>query len=124
MKKIILSILLLSVTTVLFSQTIQTKKINSEILQNERYLKIYVPPSYTSDTSKHYPLTIVFDAEYLFDMYVGNSILFASKDEAPEQIIVGINQNYHGERYEDCSYQKIVYPQDKVKLFINLLKLN
>ncbi|UMB61012.1 alpha/beta hydrolase-fold protein [Lutibacter sp. A80] len=106
MKKLLLSILLLSISTFLFSQTIQTKKFNSEILQNERYLKIYVPPSYTSETSKHYPLTIVFDAEYLFDMYVGNSILFATKDKAPEQIIVGINQNYNGERYEDCAYQK------------------
>ncbi len=106
MKKFLLSILLLSISTLMFSQKIQTKKFNSEILQNERYLKIYIPPSYTSESEKHYPLTIVFDAEYLFDMYVGNSILFATKDEAPEQIIVGINQNYNGERYDDCSYQK------------------
>ncbi|UMB54835.1 alpha/beta hydrolase-fold protein [Lutibacter sp. A64] len=106
MKKFLLSILLLSISTLMFSQKIQTKKFNSEILQNDRYLKIYIPPSYTSESEKHYPLTIVFDAEYLFDMYVGNSILFATKDEAPEQIIVGINQNYNGERYDDCSYQK------------------
>jgi len=106
MKKILLSILVVFNTTFVLSQNIETKKFNSEILQSERYLKIYVPPSYTSETSKQYPLTIVFDAEYLFDLYVGNSILFASTDKAPEQIIVGINQNYNGERYQDCSFKK------------------
>ena len=106
MKKNLLSILIILSSTILFSQNIETKKFNSEILQNDRYLKIYVPPSYTIETSKQYPLTIVLDAEYLFDMYVGNSILFASKDKAPEQIIVGVNQNYNGERYQDCSYQE------------------
>ena len=106
MKNNLLSILIILSSTFLFSQNIETKKFNSEILQNDRYLKIYVPPSYTVQTSKQYPLTIVLDAEYLFDMYVGNSILFASKDKAPEQIIVGVNQNYNGERYQDCSYQE------------------
>lgn len=124
MKKILLSILIILSSTILFSQNIETKKFNSEILQNDRYLKIYVPPSYTSETSKQYPLTIVFDAEYLFDVYVGNSILFASKDKAPEQIIVGINQNYNGERYEDCSYQKEnSFPTQEGDAFYQFIKI-
>lgn len=104
MKKLILSILIASSTFQLFSQNIITKKFNSEILETDRYLKIYVPPSYNAEDTQMYPLTIVLDAEILFDVYVGNSILFTAKDKAPEQIIVGINQNYYNKRYEDCSY--------------------
>ncbi|MDP3312498.1 alpha/beta hydrolase [Lutibacter sp.] len=88
------------------SQQIQVKKINSRELGTERILKIYVPPSYNEDNTKLYPITVVLDAEYLFDVYVGNAILFANIDEAPEQIIVGIYQNQFNERFEDCSFQK------------------
>jgi hypothetical protein len=124
MKKILLSFIGIFSVTLLFSQNIETKKFNSEILQNDRYLKIYIPPSYASETSKQYPLTIVFDAEYLFDMYVGNSILFANKDKAPEQIIVGINQNYNGERYQDCSYQKEnSFPTQESEAFYQFIKI-
>ncbi|WP_298370141.1 alpha/beta hydrolase-fold protein [uncultured Lutibacter sp.] len=103
MKKLIVSLLILSLSYNVYSQNIKTKKFSSEILQNDRYLKIYVPPSYATEETKMYPLTIVLDAEFIFDVYVGNSILFANKDKAPEQIIVGINQNHYGERYQDCS---------------------
>ena len=98
-------ILTIFFTTILFSQNIQEKKFNSRELNTDRYLKIYIPPSYAVDSTKLYPVAIVLDAEYLFDVYVSNSILFASKDEAPEQIIIGINQNQYNERYQDCSYQ-------------------
>ncbi|MBI9041281.1 alpha/beta hydrolase-fold protein [Lutibacter sp.] len=106
MKKILFLSFFLSFTILSFSQDIQLKKFNSKMLNNERYLKIYVPPSYAIDSTKLYPVAIILDAEYLFDVYVGNAILFANKDEAPEQIIVGINQNYYDERYKDCSYLK------------------
>lgn len=106
MKKIILPLLVILLTTVGYSQNIQLKKFTSIQLNEDRYLKIYIPPNYTEDSKKQYPLTVVLDAEYLFDTYVGNSILFAYKDEAPEQIIVGITQNQHSERYEDCSYSQ------------------
>ncbi|MBP8792321.1 MAG: hypothetical protein KBH29_03995 [Lutibacter sp.] len=105
MKKSILTLVLSSITFILFSQDIKIKKFNSIELNADRFLKIYVPPSYTSETTKVYPVAIILDAEYLFDVYVGNSILFANKDEAPEQIIVGINQNYYNEREKDCSFQ-------------------
>ncbi|SDX29586.1 hypothetical protein SAMN05444411_104139 [Lutibacter oricola] len=88
------------------AQHVKTKNFDSQELGIDRFLKIYIPPSYYSDSTKVYPLTIVLDAEFLFDTYVGNAILFAKKEEAPEQIIVGINQNYNDARYEDCSYSK------------------
>jgi hypothetical protein len=33
---------------------------------------------------------VVLDEEYLFETYVGSAILFAKKDKAPKQIVVGI----------------------------------
>jgi len=107
MKKLFLLLITILITNSNFSQNIENKIFNSLELNNDRYLRIYVPPSYNhSNTDKLYPLTIVLDAEYLFDVYVGNAILFAQKEKAPEQIIVGISQNQYNERYEDCSYLK------------------
>ncbi|MFD1292545.1 alpha/beta hydrolase [Lutibacter holmesii] len=106
MKKIILLLVCCFLVQQANSQNIKLKNFDSEELGIERTLKIYIPPSYYTDSTKFYPLTIVLDAEYLFDVYVGNAILFANKDEAPEQIIVGINQNKYDERYQDCSYLK------------------
>ena len=74
-----------------FSQTIVKKTINSDYLGTNREIKIYLPKGYDEDKEKNYPLAIVLDSEYLFDLYVGNAVLFATKDKAPEQIIVGIN---------------------------------
>lgn len=74
-----------------YGQQILTTTIESDYLENSRDMRIYIPKSYELDSVKSYPLAIVFDAEFLFDIYVGNSVLFASKDKAPEQIVVGIN---------------------------------
>ncbi|QNM87045.1 hypothetical protein H9W90_02835 [Polaribacter pectinis] len=74
-----------------YSQKIIDKNIESDILETTRNLKIYLPQGYEKDSVKNYPLAVVFDAEYLFDAYVGNSVLFAAKDKAPKQIIVGVS---------------------------------
>jgi len=96
--------LLFSIYT--FSQNVQTETFKSvELsgeLNNERIIKIYIPESYKQDSTRVYPLALVLDAEYLFDIYVANSKLFALKDKAPEQIVVGIYQNQRNERKTDC----------------------
>ena len=74
-----------------FSQKLITKKINSDILEATRTLKIHLPKGYKKEDAKNYPLAVVFDADYLFDAYVGNAVLFAAKDKAPQQIVVGIS---------------------------------
>ena len=74
-----------------FSQKLINKNLESDILETTRNLKIYLPEGYEKDSIKNYPLAVVFDAEYLFDAYVGNSVLFAAKDKAPKQIVVGIS---------------------------------
>lgn len=103
MKKIFY--LLLFFTNVLFAQQTLTETINSSELGTKRTIKIYLPASYKEETERQYPLTIVFDADYLFDVYVGNSVLFAQKDKAPEQIVVGIVQS-GDKRYIDCDYDQ------------------
>jgi len=77
-----------------FSQKTITKDLESDILETQRNLKIYIPEGYDKETEKNYPLAVVFDAELLFDSYVGNSILFAAKDKAPKQIVVGISMKH------------------------------
>ncbi len=106
MKKIIYLFLFISAPS-LFGQHITLKDFNSIALGTTRTLKIYIPPSYEKDTTRLYPLTVLFDGDFLFDVYVGNAKLFAQRDKAPEQIIVGIIQNDHKERYTDCSYDKV-----------------
>jgi predicted alpha/beta superfamily hydrolase len=74
-----------------FSQTIIKKTITSDYLNATREIKIYLPKGYDKNEEKNYPIAIVLDAEYMFDLYVGNAVLFAEKDKAPKQIIIGIN---------------------------------
>ena len=74
-----------------FSQTVIKKTITSDYLSSTREIKIYLPKGYDKNEKKNYPLAIVLDAEYMFDLYVGNAVLFAEKDKAPKQIIIGVN---------------------------------
>jgi len=103
MKKNLL--LLLFISTFAFAQEkIIIKEFDSYELDTKRNVKIYLPQSYEENKESTYPVAIVFDAEYLFDLYVANAKLFASKNKAPEQIIVGVFQNQGDERYTDCDY--------------------
>lgn len=122
MKKIVLiSCLLLSIS--IFSQQIINHTIDSYELGEKRETRIYLPDSYEENTERQYPVTVVLDAEYLFDVYVGNAILFTQKDKAPEQIIIGINQNYNDMRYKDCAYDKgSSYPTGKSESFYRFIR--
>lgn len=103
MKKITL-LLFLFCAVLTAQENISIKKFNSRLLNTERILKIYVPPSYESNPENTYPVAIVFDGEYLFDLYLANAQLFAAQQRAPEQIVVGIFQNQNNERYTDCDF--------------------
>jgi len=92
MKKLTLLLILL-ISIALSAQKTITTTINSYELGNEREIRIYIPPSYEQDSARYYPMAVILDADYLFDVYIGNSILFSQKEKAPEQIVVGINQN-------------------------------
>ena len=107
MKTKISIILLFFIILTGFSQEIFVKEFESDALNTTRLLKIAIPKSYKENPDRMYPLTIVLDSEYLFDIYVANAKLFANKDKAPEQIVVGVIQNQNKERYKDCSYNKV-----------------
>ena len=106
MKNLCAKLFFLLFTVFAFSQNVQTETFKSvELsgeLNSERTIKIYIPESYKQDSTRVYPLALILDAEYLFDIYVANSKLFALKDKAPEQIVVGIYQNQRNERKTDC----------------------
>ena len=82
------------------------KKFNSFHLGEERILKIYVPDSFQENDQNTYPVSILMDGEFLFDVYLANSKLFSARDKAPEQIVVGIFQNQNEERYTDCDFSE------------------
>ncbi len=107
MKNYFIPLVVLFFYNTLFSQEIFVKEFDSDELNTTRLIKIAVPKSYEDNPDRIYPLTIVLDSEYLFDIYVANAKLFANKDKAPEQIVVGIVQNQNRERYQDCSYNKV-----------------
>lgn len=106
MKTFYLFLLALAVSFTAVAQNVSIEAFKSAELSGEmhsdRTLKIYIPDSYQEDSERVYPLAIVLDAEFLFDTYVANSRLFAAKDKAPEQIVVGIFQNQKNERKKDC----------------------
>lgn len=87
-----------------FSQNSIQQELESDILNTSRNVRIFIPESYERDSIKNYPLTIVLDEELLFDTYVGNAILFAKKDKAPEQIVVGISME--DTRVKDISFNR------------------
>ncbi|MDY0779939.1 alpha/beta hydrolase [Tenacibaculum sp. IB213877] len=76
------------------AQTTLHKKLNSIEFGKNRDLKIHLPKGYESDTTHKYPVAIVLDSDYLFDLYVGNSKIYAKADLAPKQIVVGLDTDY------------------------------
>jgi len=82
------------------------KEFDSQALESNRNLKIYLPEGYEDEEneSKNYPLAIVLNGDYLFDLYVGNSVLFSKRDKAPKQIIVGISMEKT--KGKDISFNK------------------
>ncbi len=105
MKKLVVILFLFS-SLVQAQDNITFKKFNSFNLNEERILKIYVPESFQENDKNTYPVAVIFDGDFLFDVYVANSKLFATRDKAPEQIVVGIFQNQNEERYSDCDYSE------------------
>ena len=75
----------------LLAQKTINKEYDSQVLESKRNFKIYLPEGYEENEKKNYPLAIVLNGDYLFDLYVGNSVLFSKRDKAPKQIVIGIS---------------------------------
>ncbi len=106
MNRLILTLSFLLILNV-SAQEVFFKNFHSEELGVDRTLKIYVPPSYEKENMRFYPLTILLDGDFLFDVYLGNTQMFAQRDLAPEQIIVGIFQSENNERASDIAVDKV-----------------
>ena len=78
-------------TTSLFAQT-QYEYIESDRL-GSRELKIQLPRNYEENAEKVYPLILVLDGDFLFEIVAGNVDYTSYWDDMPEAIVVGVNQD-------------------------------
>jgi len=81
----------------------------SDVLKEERNIRIHLPKSFDVTNSKSYPLIIALDGEYLFYSIIGVSEVLTFREIIPETIVVGIDQNYrelgqYPARWFDCDY--------------------
>ncbi|MBL4773360.1 MAG: alpha/beta hydrolase [Alcanivoracaceae bacterium] len=95
MKKIVLLLLLILVGLNCSAQTVsigERVSIYSEILNDNREVLIYKPPSYYFNDSSKYPVLYIMDADYNFHYVTGLIELLSSISEnIPEMIVVGVS---------------------------------
>ncbi|MFZ4105283.1 alpha/beta hydrolase [Flavobacterium sp.] len=86
-----------------------SQKVKDSVLfkkqKSYRELTISLPPSYSKETKKTYPLLFLLDGDYLFDPFQGALRFGYYWDDLPEVIIVGISQG--NERNDDCTIDQI-----------------
>ena len=85
------------------AQTIY-EEFESYKLDERRQIKIQLPRNYKDNVDKSYPLFIVLDGDYLFEVVAGNVDYYSYWEDMPEAIVVGINQVESRER--DCFYSE------------------
>lgn len=79
------------------------KDFNSTKLGTSRDIKIQLPRSYTTGY-KSYPIIVVLDGDYMFEIVAGNVDYASYWEDIPEAIVIGINQ--YGSRDEDLAYSE------------------
>lgn len=94
-KKLLFYILLFIVMQNGFSQDIsigKKDKLYSEILQEDRELSVYFPPSYNTSVNQKYPVLYILDGDYNFQYVAGFLELQGAISEIiPEMILVAIS---------------------------------
>ncbi|SDQ09642.1 alpha/beta hydrolase [Flagellimonas zhangzhouensis] len=99
---------------------VQKEIFESFKLQERRDVSYYFPEDYSDD--KLYPLIIVLDADYFFDLVVANVKFQSRLDRMPESIVVGIHQSENDLRWEDCDWEDGTgLPTEKGKMFYEFL---
>lgn len=89
-------------------------------LQERRGVSYYFPEDYSDE--KKYPLIVVLDAEYLFDIVVANAKFYSKHHRMPQAIIVGIDQAEDDIRWEDCDFEQTTgLPTEKGAQFYEFL---
>ncbi|MGC6431795.1 MAG: alpha/beta hydrolase [Jejuia sp.] len=103
MKKLLFSVFICFITNGLLAQ-VTYENFQSSKLGEERQIKIQLPRSYSIDEEKIYPVFIVLDGDYLFEVVAGNVDYYSYWEDMPECIVVGVNQL--DKRYDDCMYSE------------------
>ena len=78
---------------------------DSQKLGESREIKIQLPRGYDNNTDKSYPIVLVLDGDYLFEIVAGNVDYYSYWEDMPESIVVGINQI--DSRADDCAYSEL-----------------
>ena len=80
----------------LFFSSINAQTIYEEIQSNKlraaRQIKIQLPRNYEKNIEKSYPVFVVFDGDYLFEIVAANVDYYSYWEDMPEAIVVGVNQ--------------------------------
>ena len=106
-----------------FSQ-IKTVSFNSASLKDKRDIYISLPASYEKKTTKHYPLLLLLDGDYLLNPFTGALTYGSYWDELPEVIVVGISQNKNDQRNIDCGVDIVTgMPNEKSAAFFDFISL-
>lgn len=71
---------------------VEYESIDSQKLGESRDIKIQLPRGYEENIDKNYPLIIVFDGDYMFELVTGNVDYYSYWEDMPEAIVVGVNQ--------------------------------
>ncbi len=89
-------------------------------LQERRDVSYYFPEDYSEE--KKYPLIVVLDADYLFDVVVANAKVYGTHSRMPQAIVVGVHQSENDLRWEDCDFEQTTgLPTEKGAAFYEFL---
>ncbi|TYA70185.1 alpha/beta hydrolase [Seonamhaeicola marinus] len=102
--KLICSISVLFLTFATSFSQVKYENFTSSKLGEDRQIKIQLPRGYSSNVEKNYPLFIVLDGDYLFEVVAGNVDYYSYWEDMPDAIVVGINQ--FDKRFDDCMYSE------------------
>ena len=91
-----MKVFIISIAVALFQYNFCSDTFTNPLSQNAlgttRELKIQLPRNYELNPEQSYPLIVVFDGDYLFEVVAGNVEYNSYWRDMPEAIVVGINQ--------------------------------
>ena len=100
------------------------KDFYSEVLKNKRKIRIYLPPSYSTEKNKYYPVLYVHDGQNVFhgaESFSGESWNLHQTAEKlirgnmMEEIIIVAADNMKEKRLSEYAHQDGLYKGEKVK---------
>lgn len=119
MKTFSLAAMIFFISALAFSQAMY-RMYPSDVLGEERQVKILKPRNYSKNPEKTYPLVMVLDGDYLFEPVAGNVDYLSYWDQMPESFVVGINMKES--RYDDTSIDfKSGLPDERGQKFMDFL---